>query len=370
MQKYTEKVHSEREQEPEIVWIKRTSLDKGKKSNHSKPLNKTAEETEDQGSEGDDKLPIVYSKNYGVHFAKLEKLHPFDAEKGKNIQELLIKFQLIDKGKFYEPSSEITKDELLKVHTEKYLRSLKWSFNAAKIAEIPILLFLPNCWVQCGYLRPMRFQTAGSIMAGKLALEYGWAINLGGGFHHCCSYKGGGFCPYADITLLIQRIFAEEEHVRNVMIVDLDAHQGNGHERDFMDNPFVYIMDMYNYQIYPKDHNAKLAIRYAVELKPRTENKEYLAKLKRGLKFAMREFKPHLVVYNAGTDILEGDPLGYLSITPEGVIERDQYVFGMCRARGIPIVMLLSGGYLKLSAKVIADSIMNLKRNGLLLSIR
>lgn len=184
------------------------------------------------------------------------------------------------KGKFYEPQ-EITQDELLRVHKAKYLRSLNWSLNVAKIAEIPILLFVPNCWAQRGYLRPMRFQTAGSIMAGKLALQSGWSINLGGGFHHCCSYKGGGFCPYADITLLIQRIFDEESHIRNIMIVDLDAHQGNGHERDFINNPHVYIMDMYNMSIYPRDHEAKLAIRYAVELKPRTGNVQYLRKLKR-----------------------------------------------------------------------------------------
>ncbi|XP_073820375.1 histone deacetylase 11 [Musca autumnalis] len=356
MQKLTEKVHSEKEEEPEVVWIKRVEEEPRK-------FPKTEDESIPQ-------LPIVYSNNYGVHFAKLEKLHPFDAQKGKNIQELLIKYKLMQ-GKFYEPT-EISKEELLEVHKDKYLRSLKWSFNVAQIAEIPFLIFVPNCWVQCGYLRPMRFQTAGSIMAGKLALEYGWAINLGGGFHHCCSYKGGGFCPYADITLMIQRIFSEEEehHINKVMIIDLDAHQGNGHERDFMDNSRVYIMDMYNYLIYPKDHEAKLAIRRAVELKPRTENREYLTKMKRTLKHAMKEFKPQLVVYNAGTDILEGDPLGNLSITPEGVIERDQYVFGTCRARGIPIVMLLSGGYLKASAKVIADSIMNLKQNGLLQTIR
>uniref|UniRef100_A0A1I8PM92 Histone deacetylase 11 n=1 Tax=Stomoxys calcitrans TaxID=35570 RepID=A0A1I8PM92_STOCA len=360
MQKYTEKVHTTDKEEPEVVWVKRKEKDKQQPQGHTK-------ETE-EGNEVKPPLPIVYGKNYGVHFAKLEKLHPFDAQKGKNIKELLVKTQVVPLGKFYEPA-EITKEELLHVHKEKYLRSLKWSLNVAKIAEIPILVFVPNCWVQCGYLKPMRFQAAGSIMAGKLALEYGWAINLGGGFHHCCSYKGGGFCPYADITLLIQRVFAEESHITQVMIVDLDAHQGNGHERDFMNNPYVYILDMYNFRIYPKDHEAKLAIRYAVELKPRTANKEYLAKLKKGLNFALQEFRPQLIVYNAGTDILEGDPLGYLSITPEGVMERDQFVFATCRSQGIPIVMLLSGGYLKASAKVIADSILNLKQKGLLHTI-
>ncbi|XP_065366549.1 histone deacetylase 11 [Calliphora vicina] len=353
MQKFTEKVHSEKEK-PEVVWIKREDL---------LETHKTIDKTETDARRCK-QMPIVYSKQYGVHFAKLEKLHPFDAQKGKNIAKILLETQVV-KGTFYEPD-EITQEDLLKVHKPKYLSSLKWSLNVAKIAEIPFLLFVPNCCVQRGYLKPMRFQTAGSIMAGKLALQNGWAINLGGGFHHCCSYKGGGFCPYADITLLIQRIFEEERYIENVMIVDLDAHQGNGHERDFMNNAYVYIMDMYNFRIYPKDQEAKLAIRYAVELQPRTNNREYLRKLRKGLNYALEEFHPQLVVYNAGTDILEGDPLGYLSISPEGVIERDEFVFATCRSRHIPIVMLLSGGYLKASAKVIADSILNLKQKGLL----
>lgn len=144
----------------------------------------------------------------------------------------------------------------------------------------------------------MRFQTAGSIQAAQLALREGWSINLGGGFHHCSSDDGGGFCPYADITLAIHSVMDHEEGVENVMIIDLDAHQvitisiylriccinpllfkGNGHERDFIDNRNVYIIDMYNRQIYPKDQEAKLAIKQAVELKSYTEDAEYLNKL-------------------------------------------------------------------------------------------
>lgn len=69
-----------------------------------------------------------------------------------------------------------------------------------------------------------RLQTGGSVLAGKLALERGWAINVGGGFHHCSSERGGGFCPYADITLLV-RFLVDNEMIQNAMIVDLDAHQ-------------------------------------------------------------------------------------------------------------------------------------------------
>lgn len=71
----------------------------------------------------------------------------------------------------------------------------------------------------------LRFQTGGSILAGKLALERGWAINIGGGFHHCSANKGGGFCVYADITLLIKFLFKYDSRVQTAMIVDLDAHQ-------------------------------------------------------------------------------------------------------------------------------------------------
>ena len=81
---------------------------------------------------------------------------------------------------------------------------------------------------------------------------------------------------------------------------------------------------------------------------------------------ALEEFTPNLIIYNAGTDVLKGDPLGMLSISPVGVIARDEYVFEMARSQNIPIVMLLSGGYLRHSARVIADSILNLKEKGYL----
>ena len=71
----------------------------------------------------------------------------------------------------------------------------------------------------------MRYQTGGTVLAGKLAIERGWSINIGGGFHHCCAYQGGGFCPFADITLCLKFMFDNYEKVKSAMIIDLDAHQ-------------------------------------------------------------------------------------------------------------------------------------------------
>nr|XP_029723605.1 histone deacetylase 11-like isoform X2 [Aedes albopictus] len=319
---------------------------------------------------GGDKLPIVYRPEYGVEFCGLQRLHPFDAAKGGNIYRLLKAGNLIGSDSEVHRPREISVDELLDVHTKRYIESLKWSVNVAKIAEIPPLIFVPNYFVQRSYLRPMRYQTFGSILAAKCALSgsagTGWAINLGGGFHHCSADSGGGFCPYADITLIVRMLQSSGRGIDRIMIVDLDAHQGNGYARDLMDDSGVFIMDMYNYRIYPRDHEAKLAIKRAVELKPHVGDEEYLRKLRTNLALSFDEFRPNFLIYNAGTDVLKGDPLGILDITGPGVIERDEIVFEMARDRGVPLVMLLSGGYLRSSARVIADSILNLHAKKLL----
>ncbi|KAM8799586.1 histone deacetylase 11 isoform 2-T2 [Eudromia elegans] len=201
---------------------------------------------------------------------------------------------------------------------------------------------------------------------GKLALDRGWAINVGGGFHHCSSDKGGGFCAYADITLTIKFLFERVQGVSKATIIDLDAHQGNGHERDFMDDNRVYIMDAYNRYIYPGDGFAKRAIKRKVELEWGTEDTEYLQKVQTHVEGTLNELKPDIIVYNAGTDILDGDPLGGLAISPQGIVKRDEIVFKAARSRRIPILMVTSGGYQKRTARIIADSIINLHNLGLI----
>ncbi|XP_013881770.1 histone deacetylase 11 [Austrofundulus limnaeus] len=310
-------------------------------------------------------LPIVYHPDYNITFMGLEKLHPFDSGKWGKVIHFLKEEQFIHDGNIVE-AREATEEDLLVVHSKRYLNRLKWSVVVASITEIPPLLFLPNPLVQRKVLRPLRTQTGGTIMAGKLAIDRGWAINVGGGFHHCSSDKGGGFCAYADITLAIKFLFERVEGISRATIIDLDAHQGNGHERDFMDDRRVFIMDMYNHNIYPGDRFAKRAIRRKVELEWGTEDSEYLQKLELHSEGTLNEVRPDILVYNAGTDILDGDPLGGLSISPQGIIKRDEIVFRAARQRGIPILMVTSGGYQKKTAQIIAESILNLKRQGLI----
>ncbi|XP_069062717.1 histone deacetylase 11 isoform X1 [Pleurodeles waltl] len=309
--------------------------------------------------------PIVYSSDYNITFMGLEKLHPFDSGKWGKVINFLKEESLIEDDTIVG-AHEASDEDLLVAHTRQYLDKLKWSCVVASITEIPPLLFLPNCIVQRKVLKPLRTQTGGTIMAGKLAMERGWAINVGGGFHHCSGDKGGGFCAYADITLTIKFLFERVEGVSKATIIDLDAHQGNGHERDFLEDNRVYIMDVYNRYIYPGDGFAKRAIKRKIELDWGTEDEEYLHKVKTQMEGALNEMKPDIIVYNAGTDILEGDPLGGLSISPQGIIKRDEIVFETAKRHKIPILMVTSGGYQKRTARIIADSILHLHSMGLI----
>ncbi|XP_069500082.1 histone deacetylase 11 isoform X3 [Ambystoma mexicanum] len=270
--------------------------------------------------------PIVYSSDYNITFMGMEKLHPFDAGKWGKVVNFLKEESLIEDDTLVL-AREASEEDLLVVHTRQYLNKLK---------------------------------------AGKLAMERGWAINVGGGFHHCSGDKGGGFCAYADITLAIKFLFERVDGVCKATIIDLDAHQGNGHERDFLDDNRVYIMDVYNRYIYPGDGFAKRAIKRKIELDWGTEDQEYLQKVQTHMEGALNESKPDVIVYNAGTDILEGDPLGGLSISPQGIVKRDEIVFQIAKRHRIPILMVTSGGYQKRTARIIADSILNLHNMGLI----
>lgn len=148
--------------------------------------------------------------------------------------------------------------------------------------------------------------------------------------------------------------------VHRVMIIDLDAHQGNGHERDFINDEEIYIVDFFNPSIYPGDKYAAHSIKFAEHITSSDTDETYCRKLENALDSCITSFRPSFIVYNAGTDCMIGDPLGGLQITAKGIIDRDEIVFKHALKNQIPIVMLLSGGYQQANAPVIAESIINL----------
>ncbi|GJP39895.1 hypothetical protein CLOM_g24222 [Closterium sp. NIES-68] len=313
----------------------------------------------------DGEKPLVYSEEYNVRLFGVEKLHPFDSVKWSRIVHFLIHDGHIQPHQVVEPRAA-TNDDLLLVHSQEYLNSLRSSFNLAIIGELPPLALFPNFVLQHRVVRPFRYQVGGSVMAAKLAMERGAAVNVGGGLHHCSRHRGMGFCALADISAVVTfaRAFLG---VKRVLIVDLDAHQGNGHETDLMGDVDVFIVDVYNAGIFPQDHEAKAAIRIAKELRSGTGTRHYLDVVAQALQeVSASVFRADLLVYNAGTDILANDPLGRLAVSAEGVQQRDEMVFQFAKDHSLPIVMLTSGGYQPNNARIVADSLANLSAKHLL----
>jgi len=305
------------------------------------------------------KLPIIFSKHYDIKFGGLEKLHPFDAAKYGKIYKYLVKETGI--AECYTPDI-VTEDDLLSVHTKKYLASLNKSLTIARIAEFPMLTVIPNDILQNRLLKSVRYATGGTILGAELALENGWAINLSGGYHHAKADAGGGFCFLADIPIAVYKLFKKNPEL-SVMIIDLDAHQGNGYASIFKNDKRIHILDVYNGQIYPNDFEAKKYIEFDYALKSYIEDEGYLSLIERAVPDAIEKSKPGIIIYIAGTDIFEGDLLGCMKISEEGIIKRDELVFINAIKNEIPILMVLGGGYSKESAAITAKSIENILKN-------
>jgi histone deacetylase 11 len=306
---------------------------------------------------------FVYDKEYNVKLYGFEKMHPFDTCKFEKIARHLQELGVSS----FASAPEVTDEQLLKIHTEEYLERLRNKYEVADLCEMFILKWCPIFFIRNYILKPMRYQVSGTILAGEIAIERGWSINLGGGMHHASSNDAGGWCLYSDIPLSIKNLF-DKKKIKKAMIIDLDVHQGNGIETDIQDGFFpadsVYMIDAYNHNIFPAEKHLKKIINIDIKVSKRTTDSTYLKNIKDALSKSKREFKPDIVFYNAGTDILDGDPLnGGVSISFDGVIKRDELVFRSFIKDKIPIVMVLSGGYSSESVNVIKSSLENLYKN-------
>jgi len=314
------------------------------------------------------KVPIVFHNNYDISFFGIEKLHPFDTKKYGKIARHLEQTCDISPEELQKP--EVVTDEQLKeVHTLRYLAALKSSSTVATIAEVPPLRYLPNFLLQRNMLNSMRHATGGTILGAQLAMENGWAINLGGGYHHAKADGGEGFCFFADIPLAIKKV-RETNSALKVLVVDLDAHRGNGLAAILGSDPLTFIFDMYSKNNYPRDYEMCKYIDFNYPLATNIGDQDYLALLKSGLPKAIETTKPDLIIYNAGSDIFQKDPLGRMGVTKDGIIERDSFLFSQAIANSTPILMVLSGGYSAESADIVGTSIENILKSFKLVGAR
>ncbi len=314
---------------------------------------------------------IVYSPRYDIGFFGLERLHPFDARKFSRAWESLQQ----SLGAALEPlhvlpAGPIPKARLERVHAPAYLRSLGTAAVLAAALEMAPLAWLPAWLTERCVLRPMRWAAEGTLEGARQALEHGLAVNLGGGFHHAKPRAGEGFCIYNDIAVCVAELRAEGRLAaeQSVLYVDLDAHQGNGVCYAFEDDPRVKIFDMYNGSLYPsQDARAQQRIDANLPLPHGCSGGNYLGQLRERLPDFLAEHAAEagLAIYNAGTDVFCEDQLGGMRLSADEVFARDRYVLEQLRARQLPSLMLLSGGYSRQSYQLIARSVAFLLQAGL-----
>jgi len=286
------------------------------------------------------RVAVVYSSAYQIDLGGAERLHPFDIRKYARI------YLALNQGGYLRPADvfvpvPVSRGDLLRVHTRRYLNSLRDPAALARYLEAPAVKLLPGKMADSGLLRAFRAATGGTILAARLALEHGIAINLGGGYHHAKPDSGEGFCIYADMPIALRALRAEGRLGR-VLVVDLDVHQGNGTAVCCRGDDGVFLFDMHQGDIYPI---PKERCTLDVDLPRGTTDDEYLRVLADRLPGAIDRARPDLVFLQAGCDVLAGDPLAGLALTKDGIVRRDAFVIDMCVRRGLPVVMVLGGGY-------------------------
>jgi acetoin utilization deacetylase AcuC-like enzyme len=301
---------------------------------------------------------LIYSDDYFLPIGS----HVFPAEKYRRIHDQLLATAVAAPSDFLTPQPATDQDILL-VHIPSYVQKLKTgtlSRSEEMQMEIPYSPELVRAfWLAAG----------GSILAAQNALQDRVAINIGGGFHHAFPDHGEGFCMIHDVAVAIRRMLRDDK-IRTAMTVDCDVHHGNGTAAIFAgtrtpSDPLpsnsapaagsvpsgkmrhahageVFTISLHQHNNYPA---WKPPSSIDVDLPDGIGDDDYLAWLDNALSSGLRQFEPELICYIAGADPYREDQLGGLSLTIEGLKRRDELVFRVAKARGIPVMVTYAGGY-------------------------
>ncbi|HEY0971780.1 MAG TPA: histone deacetylase [Gemmatimonadales bacterium] len=275
--------------------------------------------------------------------------HRFPIAKYGLLREAVLRDGLVAEERLHEPE-RVSVEDLLLVHTHDYVRRfIEGALTDSEVRRIG----LP--WSPHLVERSHR-ATGGTCEAAEAALELGVTVNLAGGTHHAFPGHGEGFCVFNDVAIAVRRL-QRLGRIRRAAIVDLDVHQGNGTHAIFADDATVFTFSMHGERNYPytlpRRHAGEGAGGYGgrvdadldVALADGMGDAGYLETLATHLPAALAAARPDLVVYLAGVDPHEGDRLGRLRLTFEGLARRDAYVLETCREVGLPVVVTIGGGY-------------------------
>lgn len=275
-------------------------------------------------------IRFIYSSKYEVDIGP----HVFPTSKYRLVRDWLLAHGVVAEGDFVEPPPA-SREELLTAHTAAYLddlEALRWT-HRTQSSELPISREIVDAYrIACG----------GTILAAREALRAGpgVAVHIGGGFHHAFADRAEGFCYLNDIAVAI-RVMMGERSISRAAVVDCDLHQGNGTAHIFEGEAEVLTVSLHQENNYPAKQKSDIDI----GLDDRTGDDEYLARLEAVCRDSVRPHGGELLVYVAGADPYLDDQLGGLSLTMEGLRERDRIVLECARGAGMAAVVVFAGGY-------------------------
>ncbi len=249
---------------------------------------------------------LVYHDRYDLRLGE----HIFPSQKFRLIRDALILQGIAEPSDVLVPQPA-TDDDVRLVHTPQWVDKLlhdRLTLSERMLLEIPYSKeVVAAFWLAAG----------GSILAGRCALQDGFAANLGGGFHHAFPEHGEGFCMIHDVAIAIRRLQADGV-IRRAMVVDTDVHQGNGTAAIFAQDPEVFTLSIHQENNYPV---PKPPSDLDVNIEDAAEDEEYLAALRKGLDSAFAHFRPDLIFYVGGADPYREDQLGGLWLTMGGLMK-------------------------------------------------
>jgi len=284
-------------------------------------------------------LKIAYSPIYKY---KLPEGHRFPMMKYELLPEQLLYEGTITEDSFFHPDP-LTEEIILDTHEKEYWLKLKsQSLSVKEIRKIGFPLS-PELVTRGTHI------SQGTIDCALYAKEYGVALNIAGGTHHAYADHGEGFCLLNDIAIASNYLL-KKNLASQILVVDLDVHQGNGTAKIFENNPKVYTFSMHGAKNYP---NRKEKSDLDLGLPDKTEDALFLSTLQNTLPRLINVVQPDFIFYLSGVDVLETDKLGRLSMTIAGTKERDRFVFESCKKNQIPVAVSMGGGYSERLADIV-----------------
>ncbi|MEM9723880.1 MAG: histone deacetylase [Pseudomonadota bacterium] len=283
-------------------------------------------------------LPIIHHPDYQ---APLAEDHRFPMAKYGRLRDALRRRGLLDQSAAPQPG-EASAALLSAGHDPAYVaRVLALGLSDTEQRRIGLPRGAP-------FVRRARLATAGSLMAAEFALQTGLAGNTAGGSHHAGLDYGAGFCTFNDVAVAAGALLAAGR-IRRALVVDCDVHQGDGTARIFANDPRVFTFSIHGAKNFPaRKAQSDLDLGVADGL----DDTAYLAALSSALERALGAGPFDLAFYNAGVDVHGEDRLGRLALTDQGVRGRDRLVLRTLRRAGLPVAIVIGGGYSEDAAAV------------------